>query len=112
MKTVEFSADLEKALEKGSTMEIDRWLRGFKDLQTEMAGRLLFLARYLDSIPDELNVKYVDALLSALEAIPGETRIRTSTIIMERLLALVESLESPEERTRLRETIEKHTATA
>jgi len=109
MANSEFSTDLEKALEKGSTGEIVRWVRSFRQLQTEMAGKLLFLARHLDSIPTEVRAKYIDELITALEAVPDEARIRTSIELKEKLEALADSIEQVTEKARLRTAIEMHT---
>lgn len=107
METYNFPSELEKAL-KGQTGELDRWLSSFRELQTEMAARLVFLARYYDEIPSELTSKYVEALVSTFESLPGDCTINTSTVLREKLSDFVQSIEKDADKTRVRKILERH----
>lgn len=107
METCNFPSELEKAL-KGQAGELDRWLSSFRELQTEMAARLVFLARYYDEIPRELTSKYVEALVSTFESLPDDCTINTSTVLREKLSDFVQSIEKDADKTRVREILERH----
>ncbi len=109
MNTFEFVLELEKAAEKGSTDEIERWLEGSKDLQLQYTESLVFLARYLDSIPVEFKEKYVKTLLSALELVPEDFKVKTSSMLKEKLLALIDSIDDNTQKSKLRKALEQHT---
>ena len=107
METYNFSSELEKAL-KGRAGELDRWFSGFRELQTEMAARLVFLARYYDEIPSELTSKYVEALVSTFESLPDDCTINTSAVLREKLSDFVQSIEKDTDKTKVREILERH----
>ncbi len=108
MNTFEFASELEKAVENGATGEIERWLEGSRDLQSQYTTRLIFLARYIDSIPTEFKDKYVETLVSALESVPDDFKVKTSDMLKEKLQALVDSQDKKSLRERLRIVLEMH----
>jgi len=107
MEAYNFPSELEKVL-KGNTGELDRWLTSFRELQTEMAARLVFLARYYDEIPNELTSKYIQALVSTFESLPDDCTINTSTVLREKLSDFVQSIEKDGDKAKVREILEKH----
>jgi hypothetical protein len=109
MRTFDFASELKKAVKEGSTGEIDRWLESFRDLQAQYTGSLVFLARYIDTIPTELKEKYVEALLDALESASDDIQIKTSGTLKNRLMALTDSQTQPSLKKRLRAALEQHT---
>jgi hypothetical protein len=110
MKTSEFPSELEKALRDESVAEIDRWLRGYKDLQREMGLKVVYLARYFESIPEELKPKYLEALLCALESVPRDVRISTTTTLSERLMELAQSVRDEKLKARLNDALQRYIA--
>jgi hypothetical protein len=108
MMITEFPSELEKALSGESVAEIDRWLRGYKDLQREMGLKLVYLARYFESIPEELQPKYLEALLCALESVPGDVRINMTNTLSERLMQLAQTVRNEELKAKLNDALQKY----
>lgn len=107
METCSFPSELEKSL-KGHAGELDRWLSSFRELQAEMAARLVFLARYYDEIPSELTSKYVEALVTTFESLPGDCTINTSAVLREKLSDFVQTIEKDSDKARVQQLLERH----
>lgn len=107
MQGYAFSTELEKSLKKESVVEIERWLRGFKDLEREMDLKLVHLGRYFDSIPNHLKNDYLNTLLNVLESVPSDCKINTTTTLTERLMTLPQSINDESLKGRLQEALRK-----
>jgi hypothetical protein len=107
METCSFPSELEKSL-KGQVGELDRWLSSFRELQAEMAARLVFLARYHEEIPSELTSKYVEALVTTFESLPDDCTINTSTVLREKLYDFVQNIEKEADKKRVQQLLERH----
>lgn len=107
METYSFPAELEKSL-KGHVGELDRWLSSFRELQAEMAARLVFLARYHEEIPSELTAKYVETLVTTFESLPDDCTINASTVLREKLYDFIQTIEKDADRTRVQQLLERH----
>jgi hypothetical protein len=107
MQPFEFLSEVEKSLKSQAEGDIERWLNSVKDLQVEMASRLLFFARHFDSVPTELGDKYVEALLTTLESMPRDLRLPTSAALREKLIALTGSLDNDSQR-KLKFELDRH----
>jgi hypothetical protein len=46
---------------------LERWLENSKELQKELALRVLYLSRYVDELPESSYASYADALSGVLE---------------------------------------------
>ena len=108
MRPYEFPTELEKALGTTRASEIERWLRSFKDLQREMDLKLLYLARYFESIPESLKPKYLETLVSVLESVPHNVKISTTVALSDRLNALTQTLNDDGFKHKLRTALEKN----
>ncbi len=110
MEANEFLKEVEKIQREKSTVDLDRWLSGFKDLQLEMAKKIIVFARYFDSIPSELREKYIETLLTTLDSVPLELKVTTSATLREKLTSLIPSIDSPSKE-KLTSALEKHVLT-
>jgi hypothetical protein len=107
MQTFDFLTEVEKSLKQQAEVDIERWLNSAKDLQIEMASRLLFFARHFDSIPKELGDKYVEALLTTLESMPIDLKLPASMALREKLMALTDSLDK-DSKQKLKFELQRH----